>query len=545
MSSKSFTNAENNVQQALASISRLSNGARCLVKGHKSVVRSDYATQANKKVAIIGGGGAGHEPAQTSFVGFRMLTIAVSGEVFASPSVNAILNAILLVTGDKGCLLIVLNYTGDRLNFSLAAERAKAMGKKVEIVLVADDITIDIPKKRRGITGVVLINKIAGFYAEQGHSLEEIKYKCEQAALGLMSVTFSNAAADSIFGSEVIQIDPQVARGIHNEAGEKYVYKTRNLAKEAVDKVIEYFVPIIDHNCEYAVMVNNLGGISPLEMAIITEEVLNSAISDRIKIVIGPGCFCTSLNMPGFSISLLALTSEIESALMSAVDSPAWIPPIRPMAAPQLIEPSYIDTRHYTPSKNPKNHSIITQGCEAIISSKDQLNSLDSYGGDGDAGETLSLAATSIKEALDTLPLDHLDYLLVAIGEILSEKVGGSSGVLFSILFTNAGITLQNHETDSLADALMKGAQALMKYVGSQVGDRSMLDALIPALETLEQQGTFQIAAEAARKGADKTATMIAKVGRAQNVPPKIYQGYNDAGAEAIALIFERLAVSF
>jgi triose/dihydroxyacetone kinase / FAD-AMP lyase (cyclizing) len=545
MSSKSFTNAENNVQQALASISRLSNGTRCLIKGHKSIVRSDYATQANKKVAVISGGGAGHEPAQANFVGFGMLTIAVSGEVFASPSVNAILTAILLVTGDKGCLLIVLNYTGDRLNFSLAAERAKAMGKKAEIVLVADDITIDIPKKRRGITGVVLINKIAGFYAEQGYSLEEIKYKCEQAALGLMSVTFSNAAADSIFGSEVIQIDPQVARGIHNEAGEKYVYKTKNRAKEAVDKVIEHFVPRIDRNRDYAIMVNNLGGLSPLEMAIITEEVLNSAIRDRIKIVIGPSCFCTSINMPGFSLSLLALTSEIESALMSSVDSPAWILPIRPMVAPKLIEPSYIDTRHYTPSKNPKNHSIIIQGCEAIISSKDQLNSLDSHGGDGDAGETLSLAATSIKEALDTLPLDHLNYLLVAIGEILSEKVGGSSGVLFSILFTNAGIALQNHETDSLADALMKGAQALMRYVGSQVGDRSMLDALIPAIEILKQQGTFQLAAEAARKGANKTATMIAKVGRAQNVPSKIYQGYNDAGAEAIAIIFERLAASF
>ena len=121
----------------------------------KVVVRSDWK---KGKVALISGGGSGHEPAHVGFVGSGLLTAAVCGEVFASPSVDAVLAGILAVTGPSGCLLIVKNYTGDRLNFGLAAEKARALGLKVEVVIVNDDIALPNDIQARGIAGTVFVH---------------------------------------------------------------------------------------------------------------------------------------------------------------------------------------------------------------------------------------------------------------------------------------------------------------------------------------------------------------------------------------------------
>ena len=135
------------------------------------VVRSDWD---KSKVAIISGGGSGHEPAHAGLVGAGLLTAAVCGGVYASPSVDAVLSAILEVTGSAGCLLVIKNYTGDRLNFGLAAEKAKSMGHKVEIVIVGDDIAIENAPQPRGIAGTVFVHKVAGYLSEQGESLADV-----------------------------------------------------------------------------------------------------------------------------------------------------------------------------------------------------------------------------------------------------------------------------------------------------------------------------------------------------------------------------------
>ena len=138
----------------------------------KVVLRTDH--KPDKKVAIVAGGGSGHEPAHAGFVGPGMLTAAVCGEIFSSPSVDAVFAAIMAVTGKAGCLLIFKNYTGDRLNFGLAAEKARAFGRKVEVVIVKDDIALpDIPQPR-GIAGVMFVEKIAGHFAEKGMPLAKL-----------------------------------------------------------------------------------------------------------------------------------------------------------------------------------------------------------------------------------------------------------------------------------------------------------------------------------------------------------------------------------
>ena len=136
------------------------------------VVRADWD---RSKVGLISGGGAGHEPAHVGFVGKGMLTAAVCGDVFASPSVDAVLAAILAVTGPAGALLIVKNYTGDRLNFGLAAERARALGHVVEMVIVGDDIALPGVPQPRGVAGTLFVHKIAGHVAETGGDLTAVK----------------------------------------------------------------------------------------------------------------------------------------------------------------------------------------------------------------------------------------------------------------------------------------------------------------------------------------------------------------------------------
>ena len=173
-----FNQLENVVTEAIDGTLRLA-GAKNIARANgfphkKFVARTD---RDKSKVAIISGGGAGHEPAHIGFVGKGMLTAAVSGEVFASPSTEAVLACIMHVTEEAGCLLIVTNYTGDRLNFGLAAERAKKLGKKVEMVIVADDIALPDAPQPRGIAGTLFVHKIAGYWSEAGATLEEIKLK--------------------------------------------------------------------------------------------------------------------------------------------------------------------------------------------------------------------------------------------------------------------------------------------------------------------------------------------------------------------------------
>lgn len=141
----------------------------------KVVLRNDVDwKEGGDKVALISGGGSGHEPSHSGWVGKGMLTAAVCGDVFASPSTEAVLAAIKAVTGPAGCLVIVKNYTGDRLNFGIAVEKAKQEGIKVDLVVIGDDIAIDDAPQPRGIAGVIFIHKIAGAAAEMGKTLEEV-----------------------------------------------------------------------------------------------------------------------------------------------------------------------------------------------------------------------------------------------------------------------------------------------------------------------------------------------------------------------------------
>lgn len=182
---------EDIVREALDGFVAASGGQLVRLDGYpfiRVVARSDWD---RSRVAVISGGGSGHEPAHAGFVGPGMLTAAVCGDVFASPSVDAVLAGILAVTGEAGCLLIVKNYTGDRLNFGLAAERARALGKKVAMVIVQDDIAIPDISRPRGVAGTLFAHKLAGAVSESGGDLEAVTAAALRAASRVMSIGMS------------------------------------------------------------------------------------------------------------------------------------------------------------------------------------------------------------------------------------------------------------------------------------------------------------------------------------------------------------------
>ncbi|KAI3491420.1 hypothetical protein L1887_44038 [Cichorium endivia] len=426
------------------------------------VARGDWD---KSHVAVISGGGSGHEPAHAGFVGKGMLTAAVCGDLFASPSVDAVLNAIVAVTGDRGCLLIVKNYTGDRLNFGLAAEKAKRYGLKVEMAIVADDIALPDNKQPRGIAGTALVHKIAGYAAEQGKSLSEVRDIAQQAcdnlwSLGVAMQTCNLPGSDDEEG-RIKQGHVELGLGIHGEPGASVV-DTQN-SKAIIDTLV---TPLRAQTGEgrFAVLINNLGGVSALEMALLTKELAHSALKKEIAYLIGP--------------------------------------------APLL---------------------------------ENRLNALDAKVGDGDTGSTFAQGARDIAQRLEDrkLPLDNVSTLLLLVGERLATVMGGSSGVLMSIFFTAAGQKL--HDGQPLPEAFLGGLAQMKQYGGADLCDRTLIDALQPALEALKG-GNIQAAAQAAQHGAEATAKMAkAGAGRSSYVNKENLDGVMDPGAVAVAEVFKAM----
>lgn len=506
------------------------------------VARSDWD---KSRVAVISGGGSGHEPAHAGFVGKGMLTAAVCGDLFASPSVDAVLNAIVAVTGDRGCLLIVKNYTGDRLNFGLAAEKAKRYGLKVEMVIVADDIALQENKQPRGIAGTALVHKIAGYAAEHGKSLTEVRDIAQQAcdnlwSLGVAMQTCNLPGSDDEEG-RIKQGHVELGLGIHGEPGASVV-DTQN-SKAIIDTLVEPLKAQAG-NGRFAVLINNLGGVSALEMALLTKELAHSALKENIAYLIGPAPLVSALDMKGFSLTLLKLNDLFEKALHEEVETLGWQKPVA-FAPLRVQEHSAIHDRvEYTASDNPRVAEIVSTVTQTLIQLENRLNALDAKVGDGDTGSTFAQGARDIAQRLEKkqLPLNDVSTLLLLVGERLATVMGGSSGVLMSIFFTAAGQTL--HDGQPLPEALLSGLAQMKQYGGADLGDRTLIDALQPALEAL-QKGDLQAAAQAANAGAEATANMVkAGAGRSSYVNKENLEGVTDPGAVAVAEVFKAMTAA-
>lgn len=527
------------VTEAIDGMLRHAGGRLARLDGYphiKVVVRNDWD---RSRVALVSGGGSGHEPSHAGFVGQGMLTAAVCGEVFASPSVDAVLAGILAVTGKAGCLLIVKNYTGDRLNFGLAAERARAFGLNVNMVIVDDDIALPDLPQARGVAGTLFVHKIAGALADQGADLETVTAAARNVIAGVSSIGMSLDSCTvpgTVKDNRIPDGKAELGLGIHGEPGVEQVDFSG--AAAAIGMVVERLSANMAPG-PHAALVNNLGSATPLEMSVLVEELIKSGIGNRIRWIIGPAPLMTSLDMRGFSISLLPVGTDEEAALAAPVGCGAW-PGCQPVNAIDIQPlPDGLAPIAPLPSHHDGNRAVIESCCRLLIGAEADLNALDQKSGDGDTGSTLATAARALIDAIDRLPQADITQLYRAIGLELSQTMGGSSGVLLAIFFAAAGDASASGE-DTIG-ALKAGLARVQEVGGAGPGDRTMIDALAPALDNLA--AGLANAARAARQGADATATIgQARAGRASYIASRNLVGHNDPGAEAVARLFEHLA---
>lgn len=491
------------------------------------------------QVSILSFGGSGHEPAHAGYVGEGMLTGAICGDVFASPPVSAILHAILHCTGTAGTLLICKNYTGDVTNAELAMQTAKQEHgiDNCEMVICADDVATK-QVGARGLAGTLFCHKIAGAMSARGASLVEI-VRCVSAMLSrihTMSLSLSSASSRPIPQGKV-----EIGLGIHGEQGieTRDVMPSQESAKLLVAKCFEES-SIGNEAC--AVLINNLGGLSNLEMLVFARDLLQEI---PVPVVFSTcGALMTSLSAAGASLSVLHQVTENELVALYADTTALFWPrhQTKVEATQHVDDVTTAAHKRVKPTNEKKEEDCSGQvdlqwiqrtmrGCHALVANADRINELDARAGDGDCGTTLKRVAIALIASLDNTPFTNQSL----INEISSQlrQAGGSLGGMLARFFPHL---LANNSNNNITqfnwDAVWEQG---INTLPCSVGARSFVDALLPAL----QQRQDASAASAARIGADSTSKLEATVGRARYLPKDSYLGYNDAGAEAVAVFLE------
>lgn len=540
-----------------------------LLQGHRVALRSDLESLKGR-VALLSGGGSGHEPAHAGFIGKGMLTGVIAGAVFASPAVGSILAAIRAVAqaGTAGTLLIVKNYTGDRLNFGLAMEQARAEGIPVEMVVIGDDSAFTVLKKagRRGLCGTVLIHKVAGALAEAGVGLEEITKRVSviTKTMGTLGVSLSSCSVPGSKPTFQLAADEvELGLGIHGEAG------VHRIKMAPVDQIVTI---MLDHmtsasnashvpvqpGSSVVLMVNNLGGLSFLELGIIADAAVRSLEGRGVNVARAlVGTFMSALEMPGVSLTLLLVDEPLLKLIDAETTAAAWpnlakvsvtgrkrirAAPTEPQEAPEATAAGGMASKQMV--------LVLEQVCTTLLGLEEHLNALDRAAGDGDCGTTHSRAAKAIQGWLKEGPaLASPSQLLFRLSVLLLERMGGSSGALYGLFLTAAAQPLKG-KTDlpAWSAAMDAGLEAMQKYGKAAPGDRTMLDSLWAAgqeLKAWKNPGAdlFSVltkAVKSAEAAAEATKNMEAGAGRASYIGSARLE-QPDPGAVAAAAILRAI----
>ncbi|KAI9928195.1 hypothetical protein ASPWEDRAFT_67571 [Aspergillus wentii DTO 134E9] len=548
-----FSDPNHLVVTALNSLTR-TNPSLAFDPENKIVFRRPDATKS--KVVIISGGGSGHEPAFAGYVGTGLLDASVAGTIFASPSAEQIRKAAMdFVDTSKGLLVIPMNYTGDVLNFGMAAEKARAAGIQTEFFAVNDDVGVGKKKGgkvgRRGIGGGILVLKMVGALAEADGSLDQVYKLAQLANDNLVSVGASlehvhvpgrGASEDSIPQDEI-----EVGMGIHNEPGSHRVKATLDqLVKGMLSQLLDSKDTdrsFVNHGPgdEWALLINNLGGLSALELSGITEEVCSQLDRDY---AVNPariiqGTFLTSLNQLGFSISLLRLADTglgDGKSMVDLLDAPAeavgWSAPITSSTWARQHDPPVEIKRTAAAAERPSNlklepavlNKVLGSGLERVIAAEPQVTRYDTIVGDGDCGIGLKRGAEAVLSLIQSADLstDLLDTVHRIIN-VVENTMDGTSGAIYAIFLNALAHGLREQDKSSTptpvdvgvwSAALKYSINALAKYTPAQPGDRTMIDALVPFCNTLSESKDVKAAAKASEEGTEATKSMKASLGR-------------------------------
>ncbi|BCZ84050.1 dihydroxyacetone kinase [Paraburkholderia terrae] len=527
-----------------------------LLRDANVVVRRDLPEAHARRVAIISGGGSGHEPAHAGYVGDGMLAAAVCGEVFTSPSTDAVLAAIRASAGPNGALLVVKNYTGDRLNFGLAAELARAEGIPVEVVVVADDVSLrnTVERgRRRGIAGTVFVHKIAGAAAAAGKTLADVAAIARSAAdaIGTMGVALDGCTLPATQQSSFSLADDEIelGLGIH---GEKGVQRTKPMP---ADQLTDTLLTAITDDLQLAsgervaLLVNGLGATTPMELAVVARAAINGLRQRGLRIERAwCGTLLSALNMPGCSISVMRVDDERLALLDAPTKVATWPGAGRVNVdgatgiALGAEEDAVASSAEAAVERTPLQLAF-DAAARALIGEEARLTELDSKAGDGDLGSSMKRAG----EAVLVIPATAWPSAADALADLavtLRRAIAGSSGPFYATALLRASRRLGESNAPALSDwaaAFDLAVKAISELGGAQPGERTMLDALRPAADAFTEAiargeplaAAWTATVDAAEKGAASTASMMPRVGRASYLGERAV-GEPDGGAVAV-----------
>nr|WP_321464076.1 dihydroxyacetone kinase subunit DhaL [uncultured Cohaesibacter sp.] len=525
------------------------------------------------KVGIVVGGGSGHEPAFAGYVGRGLADAAAVGNVFASPSPEHIKEAAMAADGGAGIVFLYGNYTGDVLNFDMAAEECAEIGIDVRSVAVTDDVASaprDKKAERRGIAGDFFVFKIAGAAADQGRSLQEVA----DAARHANASTFSMGVALSACSMpqtlhpnfEIGPDEMEIGMGVHGEPGMRRakIETAEEITDELMGLILDEMAP--EEGEELAVLVNGLGATGLMELYLIHRRVAQILSGKKIRIHHSwVGEYCTSMEMAGASVTLIKLDEDLKSLL----DHPCHTPALTVGGTPQPIIGATRTTRDYQDASRidaidrtklktdgivtPEGFRVMMKAAGAAIArEKDRLSELDGVIGDGDHGVTMDIGWSAVLEVLVSAPKeDTISQICTKSAKAFLDAVGASSGPLYAGAFNSAGKAVAdrlNLDAPSLAawvEGMLKG---ILGRGGASAGDKTMIDAWTPAAETAlkaakegsNEYEVLEAASLGARNGADATRDMESRRGRSKKLGARSV-GHIDPGAESTHVMLKAM----
>ncbi|KAI1642757.1 dihydroxyacetone kinase [Daldinia loculata] len=522
-----------------------------------------FDTAYNKSnVSIVSGGGSGHEPAWSGYVGQNLLAASVAGDIFASPSTKQIISAIDRVPSEKGTILVITNYTGDCLHFGLANEKAIAKGHKCRMIICGDDVSVGRKGSlvgRRGLAGQLGVLKVLGGAAGAGGSLDQVydlgiafSQQIVSIAATLDHCHVPGRAEFAMLGDDQVEI----GTGPHNEPGYRKLSPAPS-AEELVKVLLKYCLDETDPERGYVkfkpgdeaiLLISNFGGMSYLEMGALLDDLLEQLANNWniVPVRISNGFLETSLNAPAFSISIVNATAAAENCSYSVEEIKSFFDAKtntywESMTGSQAIRRSRKEQFVQPP---PEPHKVIEEGkdlkidpalldrmlrsaCNELIVAEPDLTKWDTIMGDGDCGETLKTGASHLIAALDKKLAAEGSVIAVLqeLEEIVEGKMGGTLGGILGIFFVSLRTALQENvalaKTEGLSKLWAKAVQTaldnLSRYTPAKVGDRTVMDTLLPFAEGL-RSGDLAGGVEGAIKGAELTKTLAPKLGRATYV---------------------------
>ncbi|TDN90728.1 dihydroxyacetone kinase family protein [Microbacterium sp. BK668] len=555
------------VADALRGFARAHRDQVSLIDG--GVVRAQPL--ARGKVAVLIGGGSGHYPAFAGFVGPGLAAGAVCGNIFTSPSTAQALRVAHAADAGGGILFTFGRYAGDVIHFGEAQRRLRADGIDARTVLITDDVASAPPElldERRGIAGILCVFHIAGAAAERGDSIDEVERLAALANSRTRSHGVAFAGCTLPGADEALFAVPEgqmsIGLGIHGEPGVRDVP-----LQAAPDLAATLLAPLLAERPEgaerAAVIVNGLGSVKYEELYVLFGFVVDQLEREGIEVV-EPECgeFVTSLDMAGASLTLLWLDDELEELWTAPASSPAFRkgafagPAAAATTARTHVEPD-VRSAPVPPATAASRSAagtarrLLTRAREAIAAQADHLGRLDAVAGDGDHGIGMLRGLSAAVDAADAADEGTgVRELLQIAGDAWSETAGGTSGALWGAALARMGESLGSPEAFSSADVARAVADARSRIAelgGADLGDKTMLDAIGPFDERLAAgvragaglSEALSDAAAAARTGADATAAMTPRRGRARPLAERSL-GHPDPGATSFWIIVDAVA---